>query len=109
MTEKEPAEHPCDLPPHPGVQYQVRGGDRIRRFLKPLRVGERRLHPEVECARQNAFVERQDALYVGLIDGLMVKFSYGERQRSRSSVVNSILTRELKRLGFDPYPKEGSK
>jgi hypothetical protein len=43
------------------------------------------------------------------IDGLMVKFSDGERQRSRSSVVNSILTRELKRLGFDPYPKEGSK
>jgi hypothetical protein len=41
MTEKKPAKDTGDLPPHPGVQYQVRGGDRIRRFLKPLQHGER--------------------------------------------------------------------
>ena len=40
MTEKEPAEHPCDLPPHPGVKHHARGGRGVTRFLKPLQYGK---------------------------------------------------------------------
>src|ERR1019366_231384 len=49
MTEKEPAKHPGDLPPHPGIQYHVRGGDRIPRFLKPLQDGECGRRKDVEA------------------------------------------------------------
>jgi len=33
-------------------------------LLEPLSLIERRLHPEVGGARENAFCERQDAFYV---------------------------------------------
>ena len=45
--------------------------------LKPLLVVERRLHPQVGGARQNAFCERQDALYVEFVDGLGVMVDLG--------------------------------
>ena len=37
-------------------------------LLEPLALFERRLHPQVGGARQNAFCERQDALYVEFIE-----------------------------------------
>jgi hypothetical protein len=43
------------------------------------------------------------------IDWLTNKATDGNRQITRSSVVNSILTRELKRQGRDPYSKEKPK
>ncbi len=41
---------------------------RKEQLLEPLPLFERRLHPEVGGARQNAFCERQDALYVEFIE-----------------------------------------
>ena len=36
--------------------------------MEPLTLFERRLHPQVGGARQNAFCEREDAFYVELIE-----------------------------------------
>jgi hypothetical protein len=36
-------------------------------LLEPLSLFERRLHPQVGSARQNAFCECQDALYVEFV------------------------------------------
>jgi hypothetical protein len=58
----------------------VRDSFREEQLLQPLLVVERRLDPQVRGARQNAFCEGQDALYVEFIDGFGVVIDLGERQ-----------------------------
>ena len=48
--------------------------------MEPLPLIERRLHPQVGGARQNAFCERQDALYVEFIELAGVTVHAGERE-----------------------------
>ena len=48
--------------------------------MEPLPLLERRLHPQVGGARQNAFCERQDALYVEFIELAGVTVDPGERE-----------------------------
>ena len=49
-------------------------------LLEPLSLFEGRLHPEVGGARQNAFCERQDALYVEFIELAGVTVDPRERE-----------------------------
>jgi hypothetical protein len=55
-------------------------------LLEPLALVERRLHPEVRGARQNAFRKRQDALHVEFFElaGVMVIGSVAERREMPS-------------------------
>ena len=50
----------------------VRDALREKQLLQSLLVVERGLHPQVGGAWQDAFCERQDALYVEFVDGLGV-------------------------------------
>jgi hypothetical protein len=54
--------------------------------LEPLALVERRLHPEVRGARQNAFRKRQDALHVEFFElaGVTVIGSVAERREMPS-------------------------
>ena len=49
-------------------------------MLEPLALVERCLHPEVRGARQNAFCERQDALYIEFIELAGVTVHPGARE-----------------------------
>jgi hypothetical protein len=49
-------------------------------LLEPLTLLERRLHPKVGGTRQNAFCERQDALYVEFIELAGVTVDSCERE-----------------------------
>ncbi len=53
---------------------------RKEQLLEPLTLVERRLHPQVGGARQNAFCERQDAFYVEFIELAGVPVNPGERE-----------------------------
>lgn len=46
------------------VERNSRGKQQL---LEPLALVERRLHPQVRRARENAFCERQDALYIEFV------------------------------------------
>ena len=49
-------------------------------MLEPLALFERRLHPQVGGARQNAFCKRQDAFYVEFFEQAGVTVDPGERE-----------------------------
>src|SRR5213080_2210231 len=58
----------------------VRNSFRKEQLLQSLLVVEGRLDPQVWCARQNTFCERQDALYVEFVDRFGVPINLRERQ-----------------------------
>ena len=59
---------------------------------------QRRLHPKVRGARQNAFCERQDALYVEFFHRFGVVVDLGERQFLAQFVALPFIARQVDRL-----------
>jgi len=57
----------------------------------------RRLDPQVGCARQNAFCERQDALYVEFVDHFGVPIDLRERQFLAELVALTAVAGEVNR------------
>ena len=71
---------------------------REKQLLEPLFLIQRRLHPKVRGARQNAFCERQDALYVEFFDRFGVVVNLGERQFLAQFVALRFIARQVDRL-----------
>src|SRR5215207_2154568 len=66
----------------PGNKSRSVGRDSFRKeqLLPPLLLVERRLHPEVCCAQQNAFCEGRNTLDIEFFDRLGVMINLGDRQ-----------------------------
>ena len=69
--------------------------------MQSLLVVERSLDPQIGGARQNAFCERQDALYVEFIDGFGVMLDLGERQFFAQLVTLAAVAGGIDRLGVE--------